>query len=111
MFAVLFWLAARVVPAMASCVPCEAGRAVITRAACGSCHEIPGILEISGEAGPPLAQFSKRTVIAGMLPNSPDNLAYWLRFPQRIVPGNSMPNTGLTESEARDAAAYLESLK
>jgi cytochrome c1 len=87
------------------------GQAVITRAACGSCHEIPGILEVRGEAGPPLAHFSKRTVIAGMLPNSPDNLAYWLRFPQRVVPGNSMPNSGLTESEARDAAAYLESLK
>jgi cytochrome c2 len=62
-------------------------------------------------AGPPLAHFARRAFIAGMLPNSPDNLAYWLRFPQKVVPGNAMPDSGLNGSEARDAAAYLESLR
>ena len=101
--------------AKASCSGCrpnrEEGRIVITQAACGSCHEIPGVLNANGLVGPPLARFGRRATVAGVLPNSPDNLAYWLRFPQKIVPGNAMPNTGLSESQAHDAAAYLESLR
>lgn len=84
---------------------------MIGRAACGSCHEIPYVSNAHGMAGPPLEHFARRRFIAGILPNSPDNLAYWLRFPQKVVPGNAMPTSGLNESEARDAAAYLESLK
>jgi cytochrome c2 len=87
------------------------GKIVIGRAACGSCHEIPYVPNAHGMIGPPLEHFARRRFIAGMLPNSPDNLAYWLRFPQKVVPGNAMPASGLNESEARDAAAYLESLK
>lgn len=87
------------------------GKIVIGRAACGSCHEIPYVPNAHGMAGPPLEHFGRRRFIAGILPNSPDNLAYWLRFPQKVVPGNAMPASGLNESEARDAAAYLESLK
>jgi len=30
-----------------------------------------------------------------------------LRSPQSVIPGNAMPNTGLTEEDARDIAAYL----
>jgi cytochrome c1 len=62
-------------------------------------------------AGPPLDHFARRAFIAGILPNSPDNLAYWLRFPQKVVPGNAMPDSKLNGSEARDAAAFLESLR
>ncbi|HEY1638352.1 MAG TPA: c-type cytochrome [Rhizomicrobium sp.] len=87
------------------------GKVIIGRAACGSCHEIPYVPNAHGMAGPPLAHFARRAFIAGMLPNSPDNLAYWLRFPQKVVPGNAMPDSGLNGSEARDAAAYLESLR
>jgi len=87
------------------------GEVVIVRAACGSCHYIPGIFDADGRVGPPLNRFGRRAFIAGMLPNSPDNLAYWLRFSQKVVPGNAMPNTELTQREARDAAAYLESLR
>jgi cytochrome c1 len=35
----------------------------------------------------------------------------WLRDPQAIVPGNAMPNVGLTEKDARDVAAYLFTLR
>lgn len=87
------------------------GKVIIGRAACGSCHEIPYVPNAHGMAGPSLDHFARRIFIAGILPNSPDNLAYWLRFPQKVVPGNAMPDSGLNKSEARDAAAYLESLK
>ena len=87
------------------------GKVIIGRAAWGSCHEIPNVPNAHGMAGPPLNHFARRVFIAGILPNSPDNLAYWLRFPQKVVPDNAMPDSGLNESEARDAAAYLQSLK
>ncbi len=60
-----------------------------------------------GQVGPPLDQFGRRAFIAGVLSNNPDNLVKWLRSPQSVIPGNAMPNTGLTEEDARDIAAYL----
>jgi cytochrome c1 len=60
-----------------------------------------------GQVGPPLAQFGRRAFIAGVLSNNPDNLVKWLRSPQSVIPGNAMPNTELTEEDARDIAAYL----
>jgi cytochrome c1 len=46
-------------------------------------------------------------MIAGLLPNTPANLVLWLRHPQSVTPGNAMPDLGLTETQARDIAAYL----
>lgn len=89
----------------------EKGADVIVRSACGSCHEIPGIQNADGLVGPPLDHFAGRAVIAGLMPNTPDRLVHWLRFPQSASPGNAMPNMGLTEKQARDAAAYLETLR
>jgi cytochrome c1 len=34
----------------------------------------------------------------------------WLRDPQEIVPGNAMPDMGLSEEQARDITAYLYTL-
>ncbi|HEY7899895.1 MAG TPA: c-type cytochrome, partial [Caulobacteraceae bacterium] len=87
------------------------GKIVIVRAQCGACHEIPGVFAANGLVGPPLAGFGRRTMIAGMLPNTRDNLVLWLRYPQKITPGNAMPDTGLSEAEARDVAAYLDGLR
>ena len=87
------------------------GAVVVEQAQCGACHKIPGIVQADGLVGPPLASFGRRTMIAGLLPNTPDNLVLWLRRPQSVVPGNAMPDTGLTEAQARDVAAYLDSLK
>jgi cytochrome c1 len=35
----------------------------------------------------------------------------WIREPQRVLPGNAMPNTGLTEEQARNITAYLYTLR
>lgn len=83
------------------------GRTLIANYGCGSCHSIPGVAGADSMAGPPLEAFYQRTYIAGKLPNTLDNLIQWLQDPQSIVPGNAMPNLGVTESEARDIAAYL----
>jgi cytochrome c1 len=87
------------------------GATLIGQAQCGACHEIPGIGDAHGLVGPPLAQFGQRTMIAGMLPNTPDSLVHWLRDPQSVTPGNGMPSTNLTEQQARDVAAYLYTLR
>jgi len=42
--------------------------------------------------------------------NDPDRLITWITVPQSIVPGNAMPNMGVTDGQARDIAAYLYTL-
>lgn len=89
----------------------ERGQAIIARQSCGSCHQIPGIPLADGVVGPPLDHFRSRTMIAGLLPNRPSDLVRWLRAPQSVLPHNGMPDTGLTDEEARNVAAYLYTLQ
>jgi cytochrome c2 len=88
-----------------------AGKAAIARVGCGSCHVIPGIAGAVGMVGPPLDHIGSRQFLAGMLHNTPESMVAWLRFPQHVVPGNAMPDMGLSAAEARNIAAYLETLK
>jgi cytochrome c1 len=78
---------------------------------CHSCHRIPGVPGANGLAGPPLTAWAGRHYIAGKLPNEPDHLVQWIRFPQAIEPGTAMPNMGVTEPDAQDIAAYLYTLQ
>lgn len=87
----------------------ERGLAAIRTAGCGACHEIPGIDWPRGRAGPSLMGFDDRTPIAGVLPNTPANLAAFIRNAPAAVPGSTMPPMPVTEREARDIAAYLYS--
>ena len=89
----------------------ERGRLILASSGCGACHNIPGITGARGLAAPPLTDFGRRTVIAGVLPNTPENLIRWVREPQSVIPHNAMPNTGLGDSQARDVAAYLYALE
>lgn len=86
------------------------GRAVITEAACGACHVIPGVRGAVSWVGPPLTAWSRRGYVGGRLPNTPENLVAWLVDPGAISPGSAMPAVGLTQAEARDAAAFLFTL-
>lgn len=87
------------------------GAELIAAKGCGSCHMIPGIGGADGLVGPPLIKMGRRIFIAGLLRNTPQNLAAWVYDPQRFVPGNAMPATGLSQSDAIDVAAYLETLR
>lgn len=87
------------------------GRRVIEAKGCGACHTIPGIYTAHGLVGPPLNFFSRRTMIAGELPNSPANLFRWLKDPQSVEPNTDMPDLGLTDEQARDITAYLYTLR
>jgi cytochrome c1 len=88
----------------------QQGAADIERMGYGSCHIIPGIPGARGLVGPPLDHMGKRVFIAGLLHNTPANMVTWLRDPQKIVPGNAMPDMGLSEEQARDVTAYLYTL-
>lgn len=85
----------------------QRGATLITDYGCGSCHTIPGIRGAHGMVGPPLTDFGQRSFIAGKLPNNPANLQHWIRDPQQVVPGNAMPDLGVTAADARDIAAFL----
>jgi cytochrome c len=85
----------------------DRGHDVITRAGCGTCHQIPGIPGARGQVGPPLKGVSARVYLAGRLDNTPENLAQWIRDPKGVDPLTAMPALGLSEQEARDATAYL----
>jgi cytochrome c1 len=87
------------------------GRQAIQDYGCGACHIVPGVPGATATVGPPLTAWADRRYIAGALPNSPENLIAWIRDPQAIEPGTVMPTLGVTESDARDVAAYLMTLK
>jgi cytochrome c2 len=87
------------------------GAQLIVQKGCGACHTIPGIEGADGLVGPPLTKWSRRIFVAGLLRNTQQNVAAWVLEPQHFVPGNAMPSTGLTASEALDVAAYLETIR
>jgi cytochrome c len=87
------------------------GAAVIEQYGCGSCHTIPGVRNAQGLVGPPLLWWSRRTFIAGELPNTPESLVRWVRSPQSVEPHTAMPTLGLSDQQARDVAAYLYTLR
>ncbi len=89
----------------------ERGRALIEKVGCNNCHVIPGVTGAKGQVGPSLASVGRRTVIAGVLPNTPDNMVRWIKVPQSVVPGNAMPNMEINDHDARDVAAYLYTLR
>ena len=86
------------------------GQAIFAKSACVGCHTIAGVS--AGVLAPNLTHFGGRsTLAAGMWPNTPDNVAAWVRDPQRLKPGVKMPDLGLTEEQAKAVAAYLTGLK
>ena len=87
------------------------GREYFERFGCGSCHKAPGLATAQGQVGPSLDGVANRAYVGGVLPNTPENLIAFIRFPQKFVPQGAMPDLGASESEARDMAAYLYTLK
>jgi cytochrome c len=87
------------------------GKALVDRYGCGGCHAIGRVAGPNGKVGPALDGIAGRAEIAGRLANQPANMVYWLRFPQKVAPGNGMPDQGISPKEARDIAAYLYTLR
>jgi cytochrome c oxidase subunit 2 len=90
--------------------PAAAGKAVFAGSACVGCHTIKGVS--AGVLAPDLTHFGSRAMFgAGMWPTTPENVAEWVKDPQRLKPGVKMPTLGLTDEQAKAVAAYLMDLK
>lgn len=77
---------------------------------CVNCHAIDSTTA-TADIGPNLTFVSRRQQLGGgVLENSSENLALWLKNPQAIKPGCKMPNFKLSDEEVRQLVAYLESL-
>ena len=90
--------------------PAADGKAIFAQSACVGCHTIRGVS--SGALGPDLTTFgSRHTLAAGILPNTIENVAAWLKNPPALKPDAKMPALGLTDEQARAVATYLIGLK
>jgi cytochrome c oxidase subunit 2 len=91
---------------------------------CIACHTISGlnapadassadlVNAKTGRIGPNLSHIGSRTTIAGgILPNTPEEMARWLRDPPAVKPGSLMPKLGLSEEDISGLVQYLESLR
>jgi cytochrome c oxidase subunit 2 len=78
---------------------------------CAVCHTIRGT-SAGGKVGPDLSHLMLRsTLAAATLPNTPGALSGWILEPQRIKPGNLMPNIVLSAGELASVRTYLLSLQ
>ena len=89
----------------------KAGQELFTARACGVCHTINGTAAV-GTTGPNLTHLVNRGFIAGgVLANTPENLHAWIKDPQAVKVGNTMPNLQLTDEQVSLIVAYLTTLK
>jgi len=97
------------------------GREIFHRSTCIACHTIQGT-NAMGILGPSLSLLGeRRTIGAGYLENTRENLVRWIRSPQSFKPGapmpgaaeegGAMPPTNLSDEEIQAVAAYLASLR
>jgi cytochrome c1 len=76
-----------------------------------ACHRIPGVRTVRRLVGPPLTRIARPACLAGRLPNSPKDIERWIQHPEQIDPQTVMREMNVTESDARDIAAYLYTLR
>jgi len=107
------WIKAQsAMPAASDDAAAAHGKELFNSATCVQCHRIAGDAVAQARIGPDLTHIAQRkTLGAGLLENTTDNLAKWIQNPQQFKPGMYMPNMRLTDKEAHDVAVYLESLK
>ncbi len=91
----------------------QQGQQLMAQKGCGGCHMVPGVAGATGNIGPSLAGVASRTTIAGgAVPNNgPADLQRWILDPPAVKPGTQMPKLGLTDQEAQQIVAYLETLQ
>lgn len=101
------WLAGEAAPAAAN-----PGHETFVTAGCAACHAVRGT-DAVGRVGPDLTHFaSRRTMAAGTMPITQENLATWLAGPDHIKPDVRMPSyASLSEAERLALVSYLMALK
>ncbi len=107
------WLANEAQPALDPASPeTVRGKQVFLSGPCVGCHTIRGVSEL-GHLGPDLTHLGSRsTFAAGVIEETPANLATWIRDPNQMKPGVSMPpDDTLSDDDLAAVAAYLDSLR
>ncbi len=116
------WLDARLARAAAPAIPVAAsagvdaevvrGQQLFGQVGCAACHRIAGT-SAQGLSGPDLSHVgARRSLGAGILPNTRGTLIGWIGDSQSIKPNNRMPAyRSLAAAELNALAAYMESLR
>jgi cytochrome c oxidase subunit 2 len=106
------WLANESKPVRTPATPVDrAGERTFMSSQCASCHTLRGT-PAQGRIGPDLTHFGSRHTLASLaLTNTPDNLASWIRNPQKAKPGAKMPGLNLTPTQLGELVPYLEGRK
>lgn len=87
------------------------GQQTFLGSSCVYCHTVKGT-NASGTLGPDLTHLASRATIgAGILPNTPGNLAGWIINAQAIKPGNFMPPMDLDPDQLQAILAYFQTLQ
>jgi mono/diheme cytochrome c family protein len=87
------------------------GKEAVEQYACGTCHAIADVVGANHPVGPPLDGIASRKYLAGVLPNTRENMIRWLMKPSAVRPRTAMPDLPVSQRDARDMAAYLETLQ
>jgi cytochrome c oxidase subunit 2 len=118
------WVASQKAPATSSATVAE-GASLFTNRGCAACHTIVGVnaqpgtsseallnRNNAGKIGPNLTHVGSRVTLAGgIINNTPEEMARWLKNPPGVKPGSLMPNLNLSDDDVGRLVAYLESLK
>jgi len=106
------WAAHQAQPAPSATTGLEKrGQEVFREMTCVNCHTIQGVSAIT-KVAPNLTHLaSRRTLGAGVVQNTPAELARWLKNPQAIKPGCRMPNLNLSEAQVKNLVSYFETLQ
>ena len=104
------WVTAQRAPAVEPTGDAATGKTLFETNACVGCHTVRGVS--TGTLGPDLTHFgSRRTLAAGMVPNTPEHLVAWVRNAPALKPGVKMPPFAFSDEQARALSVYLMSLK
>lgn len=106
------WRARNAQDAVAAAPQTARGAQVFETAGCAACHAVRGTTA-NGLAGPDLTHVgSRRTLGAGILPNTSDARTRWISDAQAVKPGNRMPSyRTLTREDVQAVSAYLGALQ
>ncbi|HWH39208.1 MAG TPA: cytochrome c oxidase subunit II [Usitatibacter sp.] len=106
------WRAAQLEPAaQPTDEKAKRGEQLFTSGSCMMCHAIQGTTA-NARMAPNLTHVaSRRTLAAGTVANTPQNLAAWITDPQKIKPGVNMPAHHLPGGDLDALVTYLGTLK
>jgi cytochrome c oxidase subunit 2 len=87
------------------------GKSLFLAQSCVNCHSVRGTAA-RGNYAPDLTHLmSRQTLASGIVKNTPETLAEWIRNPQTMKPGCLMPAFGLTDRDQESIVRYLLTLR